>query len=195
MSRFPWQLAIAVLAVTGCTSVCGVKRSGMSPEAVVEAYLDTALNMQDVGGRDALLDYVTGPLKAAIESAPPATIKAAYVDRRYSILNYSVVERRDRTPRETEITFQLTYNEIGTAAKNAKDAPKVTTENTVAVVKERGLWLIRDVMGAKTSIDFPVAEEARITAKAGPGIDSPEDMYDPGSDASENKPEAEDSDQ
>lgn len=172
LPRSALSLAVAALFVTGCTSMCGVKRSSMTPEQVVEGYLDVALNMKDVSERAKLLDYTTGNLKAAIEGAPPETIKAAYVDRRYKIENYSVVERRDRTPRETEITFQLTYNDLGTSATAKPDeAPKVTTENTVSVVKEDGMWLIRDVMGNKTSIDFPVSEESRISAKPGPGVD------------------------
>ena len=170
ISKYGWVMAVA-LFITGCTSMCGVKRSTMTPEQVVEAYLEVALNMHDVAERDALMEYTTGNLKAAIESASPETIKTAYVDRKYQILNYSVVERRDRTPRETEITFQLTYNDLGIDDKAAKEAPKVTTENTVAVVKENGLWMIRDVLGNKTSIDFPVSEESKITAKPGPGID------------------------
>ncbi len=170
-----WPLLSTALLVTGCTSMCGVKRSSMTPEQVVEAYLEVALNMNDVAERDNLVEYTTGNLKAAIESASPETIKVAYVDRKYQILNYSVVERRDRTPRETEITFQLTYNDLGVnAGATVKDAPKVTTENTVAVVKENGLWMIRDVLGNKTSIDFPVSEESKITAKPGPGIDEEE---------------------
>ena len=117
MRRFrfkcPWQLAASVILLTGCTSMCGVKRASMSPEQVVEAYLQVALNMKDVSERDHLMEFTTGNLKHAIESASPETIKTAYVDRRYNLLNYSVVERRDRTPRETEITFQLTYNDLG----------------------------------------------------------------------------------
>jgi hypothetical protein len=175
MRGFPWKLALLALAFTGCTSMCGVKRANMSPEQVVEGYLDVALNMQDVSERDHLLEFTTGPLKAAIEGASPEVIRGAYVDRKYEIVNYSVVERKDRTPRETEITFQLTYNDFGTAGKTAKEAPKVTTENTVSVVKESGVWMIRDVLGNRTSIDFPVSEESRVTAKPGPGIDEPED--------------------
>ena len=169
-----WSLISVALFITGCTSMCGVKRSAMTPEQVVEAYLEVALNMNDVAERDNLLEFTTGNLKAAIESASPETIKVAYVDRKYQILNYSVVERRDRTPRETEITFQLTYNDLGLEGRPAKDSPKVTTENTVAVVKENGLWMIRDVLGNKTSIDFTVSEESKITAKPGPGVDEEE---------------------
>ena len=174
MQKISWPLLTTVAFLTGCTSMCGPKRASMTPEQVVEAYLEVALNMTDVGQKDLLQEYTTGNLKAAIEAAAPEVIKLAYVDRRYQILNYSVVERLDRTPREVEVSFQLTYNDLGTDSKITVDnAPKVTTENTVSVVKEKGIWLIRDVMGNKTSIDFPVSEESKITAKPGPGIDEP----------------------
>lgn len=174
------HLIVSCLFITGCTSFCGTKRSDLTPEQVVEKYLDISLNMTDVKQRDLLLDYATGNLKNAIESATPEVIKAAYIDRRYNMQTYSVVERRDRTPRETEVTFQLTYNDLGTDGKTtAENAPKVTTENSVSVVKENGIWLIRDVLGNKTSIDFPVSEESRITAKPGvitnPDLDEKEE--------------------
>lgn len=169
-----WKLWLTALALTGCTSMCGIKRKDMTPEQVVEAYLDVALNMKDVSERDDLLEFTTGNLKMAIESSPEEKIKVAYIDRKYEILNYSVVERRDRTPRETEITFQLTYNDLGADAKADKNAPKVTTENTVAVVREESVWKIRDVLGNKTSIDFPVSDDSKISAKAGDmGEDEP----------------------
>ena len=53
------------------------------------------------------------------------------------------------------------------ASAGSENAPKVTTENTVGVVRENGYWLIRDVLGNKTAIDFPVAPESRIEAKPG----------------------------
>ncbi len=171
-TRFPiWQLLLTGLVLTGCTSQCGSNRGNLSPEQVVEGYLDVALNMTEVAQRDRLIEFTTGNLKAAIEAAAPETIKTAYVDRKYKIISYSVVERRDRTPRETEITFQLTYNDLGPEGKDPSVAPKVTTENTVSVVREKGAWLIKDVLGNKTAIDFPVSEESKITAKPGPGID------------------------
>lgn len=169
---------ILALVITGCTRFCGTSHSDMNPEQVVEAYLNVALNMTSVAERGELMEYTTGNLKNAISQASDETLKAAYIDRKYKIENYSVVERRDRTPRETEVTFRLTYKDLGTAEpKPVNEAPKVTTENTVSVVRENKLWLIKDVMGNKTSIDFPVAPESQISAKPGPGIDKPEDVH------------------
>ena len=172
MSRWPSCRIIALtLVLTSCTRSCGGdSRASLPPEKVVEGYLNTALNMKNVSERDILLQYTTGRLKEAIASSSEDTIKAAYVNRHYDLESYSVIERRDRTPRETEITFRLKYKDLGvseTRPTSSAEAPAVTTENTVALIREKNTWFIRDVVGAKTSIDFPVTADSQIRAKAG----------------------------
>lgn len=161
------NLVFMFLFVSGCTSMCHHSREEMTPEQVVEAYLDVALNMQDLTQREALLDYTTGNLREAIANASDDMIKQAYIDKNYKLENYSVVERRDRTPRETEITFILTYRDLGESDKTAvQDAVQIKTENTVSVVNQKQRWLIRDVLGKKSSFDFPLAQGAEIKASA-----------------------------
>lgn len=166
MGYAPWKLIASALFLTSCTTMCGVNRAEMSAEQVVEAYLDVALNMQSIDQRDQLLELTTGTLSAAIAGASDDSIQKAYVDRKYNLKKYSLIERRDRTPRETEITYELTYNELS-GETDVNSAPVVTTENTVAVVKEKGSWFIRDVLGNRTSIEFPVTELNTISVKPG----------------------------
>ncbi len=164
------RVMLLSLILTGCTRGCGDSRESMPPEKVVESYLNTALNMRDISGRDQLLIYTTGRLKDAIASATDETILNAYVKRHYDLESYAVIERRDRTPRETEITFRLRYRDLGSGdarPANPSEAPLVQTENTVALIREKSTWYVRDVVGAKTTIDFPVSEESKITAKPG----------------------------
>ena len=169
------RVIVLALALTSCAKSCGSNRATMPPEKVVESYLNVALNMRSVSERDNLVQYTTGRLKEAIASASEETITTAYVKRHYDLESYSVIERRDRTPRETEITFRLKYKDLGvsdTRPANVADAPTVQTENTVALIREKSTWYIRDVIGAKTTIDFPVTAESQITAK--PGVVSPD---------------------
>jgi hypothetical protein len=176
-----WLASVAVvLSLAGCVRGCGHQRESMAPEKVVESYLNTALNMKSVAEREDLMQYTTGRLKEALASATEETIKNAYVNRHYELESYAVIERRDRTPRETEITFRLKYKDLGTAdirPTDTKSAPTVQTENSVALLKEKGVWFIRDVVGAKTSIDFPVSQENEIRAK--PGVISNQDITTP----------------
>jgi hypothetical protein len=164
------KLFVLSLFITGCQKMCGVDRTKMSPEEVVEAYLETALNMESIDGRQQLLELTTGSLASAISGASDDAIQKAYVDHKYNLRRYSMLERRDKTPRETEITYQLTYNELE-GEKDPEKAPLVVTDNTVSVIKEKGMWFIRDVLGKKTSIEFPVTELNTISAK--PGVVTP----------------------
>jgi hypothetical protein len=167
--RSCWRLCLMALVITGCTRFCKPSHEDMTPDQVVEAYLETALNMSDVRQRDDLMEYTTGNLKAAIANSSDETIKAAYIDRKYKLLSYSVIERRDRTPREAEITFRMVFKDPQTGEGGSgkmEDAAQVTTENTVALSKEKKVWLVKDVIGARATIDFPVTEEARIRAAA-----------------------------
>ena len=170
------RLAMMCMLLAGCTRFCGLSHKDMTPEQVVESYLNVAFNMKDAGEREKLAALTTGKLRQAIDSAQEDVIKAAYIDRRYAIKSYSVIERRDRTPRETEITFRLVYNDLGSATVPvATDAAAtVTTDNTVNVIREQGSWYIRDVVGSKTAIDFPLSAEGRIEAK--PGVISEPDL-------------------
>lgn len=159
----------SLLVLASCAKMCGTSRQDMTPEQVVEKYLEISLNMKDPTDKQKLLELSTGNLKSAIASASDDMIKEAFVDKNYILENYSVVERRDRTPRETEITFSLTYADLGKSKQHSKtDAPKVTTENTVSVVKEKKIWLMKDVIGKKTSIDFPIVKGEIIKPEGTP---------------------------
>lgn len=167
----------ASLAVTACTQMCGNRHERMTPEQVVENYLDVALGMTNISQRVLLLRYTTGPLREVIEAASDEIIREAYIKPQFNLLSYSVMERRDRTPRETEITFQLTYQRDvhGTVEGSRDHLPKITTQNTVSLVKTHNVWQIRDVVGSKTSIDFPTSQGTEIRARPGEVTSPPPD--------------------
>ena len=130
----------------------------MSAEEVVQAYLDTAFNMEKVEQKKDLMAYTIGPLKDAIAGATDETIKTAYIDKRYKLQRFALVDRRDRTPHETEITFQLSYKELPEGVSDEAQAVQIVA------VKDNGVWFIREVVGNRTSFDFPVLPSSRITA-------------------------------
>jgi len=172
MRRTYFAPLLCFLFLIGCSKMCGSGREDMTPEQVVQTYLDISLNMTKVEQKQDLMKLTTGNLKNALVQAPDDIILSAFIKQNYKLERYSVIERRDRTPRETEITFLLTYRNLGPDKKaDPETAPKTTTENTLSVVKEDGAWYIRDVLGKKTSIDFLLDEE--IKAAPGPGIDDP----------------------
>jgi hypothetical protein len=164
---------VSSLLIVGCTGVCNKSRESMDPEEVVEAYLDIALNFRDLSQKDDLMEYATGELEASLAEAPNDVITETYINKTYDLKNFSIVERRDRTPRETEITFQLAYQE-GSPSELVDGSALITTENTVFVVKDKNRWSIREVVGNRTSFDFPVSALSRVTPRApGEGTGNP----------------------
>lgn len=159
------KVLLAIVFLAGCNNMCEKSRVDLSPEEVVQAYLDISLNMTELEDKARLLNLTTGNLQSAIEQASDETIRNAFIAKRYHLEAYSVVERRDRTPRETEITFVITYRDLGKDPEaNPAESPQVSTENTVSVIKFKGAWAIRDVLGKNTTIDFPTKQGAIVKA-------------------------------
>jgi hypothetical protein len=164
MGRF--RLWLLCFGITACAPLCSKNHSDMSAEEVLEAYLGLVFNMHDVQQKDDLLDFTTGELKAALAGATDEVLQEAYIKKRYELQRISIVERNDRTPRETEITYQLAYREIPPGETDFSNAPIVTTENTVSLLKEKGRLYLRAVLGNKTQMEFPISELSQIKAKA-----------------------------
>ncbi|NRA63750.1 MAG: hypothetical protein HRU19_04660 [Pseudobacteriovorax sp.] len=172
------KVILCFLLITGCSSMCSKGRKDLTPEEVVQSYLDLSLNMTNIDQKPYLVNLTTGTLKNALLSANDETMTNAFLKKHYHLEAYAVVERRDRTPRETEVTFVLTYRDLGEEGKlKPEEAPQVSTENTVAVVKEKGAWAIRDVLGKSTTIDFPVQQGAIVKPPA-PGETLPPETFD-----------------
>jgi len=158
------------LVLTGCFRSCSHPiHADMTAEQVVESYLNMVFSMKTAEDKNILLSYTTGEMKAAIATASEETLQKAYLDRRYTLKSFSLVGKRDRTPHETEVTFQLEYQELPENVTKPEEAVMVKTLNTVALEKSKGGWLIREVIGAKSTFDFPLSNDSRI----GPNTPTP----------------------
>lgn len=103
------------LGLTACVSWCETSREDLTPLEVLERYIEVSTSMTDVEQKEVLLSYTAGNLRSSIEGATDQAIRRAFIERKYSLDSFSLVSQRDRTPRETEITFYISYYEIGRA--------------------------------------------------------------------------------
>jgi hypothetical protein len=144
------KIWILALLITGCTNMCDTPHKDMNPEEVVEAYLSIAFNMDEVDQMQSLIEFTSGNLKQTLEAADAKKINEVFINKKYDLKRFSIVERRNRTPREIEITYELAYNELATESDDAL----VTAENTLNLIRQKGAWYITDVIGGSTTIDF-----------------------------------------
>lgn len=148
------KIWILALLITGCTSMCDTAHKDMNPEEVVEEYLSITFNIDDVNQIGSLIEFTSGNLKQALEAADSKTIQKVFIDKNYDLKRFSILERRNRTPREVEITYELAYLD----KKGSSEDALVTAENTLNLIRQKGAWYITDVIGGKTEIDFQTPE-------------------------------------
>lgn len=154
---------ILSLALTGCVSWCETSRQDLTPLEVLERYIEVSTSMTDVEQKQILLSYTAGNLRASIEGATDQAIRKAFIDRKYALDSFSLVSQRDRTPRETEITFYISYRDHHDIGEGEEPA-LVSLTNTVTLFRENDMWSITDVHGAKdTEIHFGVTKDSQIT--------------------------------
>lgn len=144
-----------IFILTGCVKMCSVTRDDMSPQQVVEAYLEIAFNMEKVDQRRILLDYTTGDLEASISMASLTMIEELYIKPQYKIENLYIAEPQYRTPVECEVSYTLTYKEL-MDLEGLTDKTVTTTQNIVSLVQLKEKWYIQGVIDKKSSVEFPL---------------------------------------
>jgi hypothetical protein len=149
------QIFVAFVVCIGCTNLCTKSRKSMSAEEVVKAYLEVAFNMREVVEKRMLLQYATGSLKAAIAGSNDQTILEAYIKPRYHLRSMFIVSKKNITPREVRVTYQLEYQETS-EKDDTVAAAIIKTKNTVSLHSIKGSWYIDGVVDNKTSIEFPL---------------------------------------
>lgn len=158
------KMVLLFISTTACVTWCETSRKDMTAVQVLERYIEVSTSMDSLDQRETLLSYTSGALRAALEGATDEAIKKSFIDRKFDLDSFSIVSQRDRTPRETEITFHISYHEYENLQKG-DEPPLVSTKNTVTLFKEDEIWSITDVVGSEdTEIHFGVTTDSNIQA-------------------------------
>jgi hypothetical protein len=159
-TRLATILAPLVL-LAQCQRGCSRGRAELGPEDVLQGYLDVAFNMESLSDKAKLLSFTSGPLEESIASSSDEEIRKAYIQKKFKLERYSLVEKRERTPRETEIVFEVVYKNLASEGPDDTltdtEIPTVKSETTVLLVKKRQSWYLYDVLNKKTTFDFPTS--------------------------------------
>ena len=159
------KIFMFALVMTACFTWCEPKRENMTAVQVLEKYVEISTSMTSLDQRENLLAYTGGALRAALEGATDEAITNAFIKRKFDLDSFAIVTRRDRTPREVEITFHISYYDRENIAPG-DEPPLVSTTNTVMLFRENNAWSITDVTGAEdTEIHFGVTTDSHIRGK------------------------------
>lgn len=159
------KILLLAMVMTACFAWCEPSRESMTAVQVLEKYVEVSTSLTDVEQREVLLAYTGGALRATLEGATDEAIIDAFIERKFELDSFSIVTRRDRTPREVEIKFRISYYDRKDIA-SGDEPPLVATTNTVTLFKENNMWSITDVIGSEdTEIHFGVTTDSHIRAK------------------------------
>lgn len=159
------KILLLATVMTACFAWCKPERESMTAVQVLKRYVEVSTSMTDLEQRETLLAYTGGALRAALEGATDEEITQDFIARKFDLDSFAIVTRRDRTPREVEITFRISYYDRKDLAPE-DEPPLVATTNTVTLFKENNMWSITDVIGHEdTEIHFGVTTDSHIRAK------------------------------
>ena len=148
-------VSLLLLPMLACTRSCGSEHASKTPAETLRAYLDLVFTLSEPQQKETLLTSTTGSLKDALLNTDAETFKAVYIDKKFALLDFAIIKELPRTPRETEITYSIHYQELAKTNEREKITATVSVTNTAILFKEEGHWHIKDVKGEETSIVFP----------------------------------------
>jgi hypothetical protein len=120
------------------------------PKQKLNDYITKSFSVKSLGDRNELLGYLTGEAKARLASWSDDQFRDAFVDSKRQFSKFAVKEVKNFSPAQTEITYELAYNDKD---KSGSDT-KITNKKMAEMVKENGTWFIKDVHNIKELVEF-----------------------------------------
>ena len=143
---------------------CSKTHETMGPEEVLKTYLEIAFNINDTNQRSLLIPLTRGNLRRVLEEASTSELEEAYVKPHYRVDHFSVLYTNPKTPREVEMTYQVTYQRLNSSQSYGEEAI-IHNENTVAAMRIDGRWYLHDLLTSHTELDFTSVRTSSIGLK------------------------------
>ncbi len=157
MSRLPvshqgWHrrwvsiFAVLVLGLGACTSN---KEDAGDPKAQLRGYISASFNARELSDRAKLMSFLTGTAKTRLAAWSDEQFQQAFIDSKRQFVKLLFREVKPLSPRETSITYELTYFD-----QNKGHDAKITNKKLAQLVNENGRWLITEVRTLKELVEY-----------------------------------------
>ncbi len=140
-----------VLFITSCTSYLDPSKD---PKRSLSDYISQSFSIKKLEDRAHLLAFLTGGVKAHLGGWSDDQFREAFIESKREFLKLSFKEIKDISPKEIQITYELSYLDEGKGHDGHKHQAKVTNKKLCQLVLENGKWLIGDVRNLKELIEF-----------------------------------------
>jgi hypothetical protein len=139
-------LVIALASFAGCKTN---RENPGDPKAQLRDYISASFNAREPQDREKLMSYLTGAAKTRLAAWSDEQFRQAFVDSKRQFMKLTFREVKPVSPKETSITYELTYLDQG----KGNDA-KVTNKKLCQLINDNGRWLINEVKTLKELVEY-----------------------------------------
>ena len=140
------MLVLALRLLSACTSG---GEAGGDPKKRLTEYISKSFSVKSLEDRDKLAEFLTGDAKIRLVAWSEDQFRSAFIDSKREFIKLVVKEIKATSPRETDITYELTYLD----QSRGKDA-KVTNKKLAQLVQNDGRWYIAGVHNIKELVEY-----------------------------------------
>ena len=125
-----------------------------NPQDRLKDYISKSFSVKHPSDRNGLMAYLTGDVKARLEGWSEDQFKEAFIDSNREFGRLSFKEVKVISPKEVQITYELSFVDQGRRYDNRKHQAKVTNKKLCQMVLEKDAWMIADVRNIKELVEY-----------------------------------------
>ena len=143
-------VAALLLGVSVLGWGCSSRRQGANdPKSRLQDYISQSFAISGPQDREALSRFLIGPAKTRLAAWSDDQFRTAFLENRRQFVKLVFSEVRNLSPKEVNITYELTYLD----QSKGHDA-KVTHKKLAQLTHDRDQWYIAEVRNMKELIEY-----------------------------------------
>lgn len=151
--RFVYLTLCCFLLASGCSGGCW--RQDVPPENQLHTYITRAVNASVPDDRDGIIELTADPLRAALANLSPTDFKKAYLDTKFEVQTFEILQRQDLSEKEIHMDFRIVYRSW-TAGEVPDRVPTVDTRNRAILKYEFGRWALANVESLESNFHWEI---------------------------------------
>lgn len=143
-----WIVATALLGFALLGSACTPKKKPESPEAVLQAYVTTAINAKSGADKERLYEFTTGKALERLQAMPEEEFVNSLVKPEYKFVHFSTRDLREEKEGSMSLVYEIVYD-----TKSGDQGAKITSRKIAYMKKDNGVWKIEDTRNIKSFVE------------------------------------------
>ena len=129
----------AFLSLTACIKKAGMSHSGLSPEQVVQGFVDLSAGAKEAKDQERLQQFCSGDLRRTLERMNEEAFRLIYLDNEIKVLDYKVLDQKQEGD-TASVVYRLTLDN-----KQGTDQTREVNTREVELRRQGDSWFITGI--------------------------------------------------